>query len=251
MPALAAIPWLGTAIAGAAGAGGAIIAGKMQSGAASDAAKLQTDAANHSADTLDAAAQRAEAFQRQQAEQQWQASQQTQKANYDQARARFSTIAGVGAQYGLPGMTMPDYAPGVDPHYDTSTAPLPGAGTTPNAAGTVAGATGTAPPVDGSPASISAYFKSKGVSDTETPYWVSKWPELVARGQQLNDPNYAMKRLSQADIFGGGAGTIAGAAKPGNPYAMTAPVLAAPQVTTGIPTPYQPGTIASYAGRRY
>lgn len=249
MPALAAIPWLGTAIAGAAGAGGAIVAGKMQSGAASDAAKLQTDAANHSADTLDAAAQRAETFQRQQAEQQWQASQQTQKANYDQARARFSTIAGVGAQYGLPGMTMPDYAPGVDPHYDSTTTPLPGAAPP----GTIAGAgpQGAAP--TGGNFSDPAYAKSfidyyaqqPGVNPSvknDPNYWLGK----ITSGELGTDPKYIVSKFMTPE-----GGTVNGAGKAGNPYAMTAPIISAPQVTTGIPTPYQPGTIAGYAGRRY
>lgn len=62
------------------------------------------------------------------------------------------------------------------------------------------------PPVDGSAESISAYFKSRGVPDTETPYWVGKWQELQQRGQEIGDPNYAMMRLSKADIFGGQGG---------------------------------------------
>lgn len=58
---------------------------------------------------------------------------------------------------------------------------------------------------------ISAYFRSHGVADSETPYWVGKAQELVARGRELNDPGYADRRLSQADIFGrsGGGGAPA------------------------------------------
>lgn len=234
---------LGLIAAGTTAAGSAYAAHSASSGA-ENAAKMQTDAAKYGADKQDAAAQRAETFSRQQAENAWQNAQSTQRANYEQSKARNGSIAALGAQFGLPGMAMPDYVPGVDPHYDAGTSPLPGA---PAAPGTVAGSTpqGQSAPVDGSAASISAFFKSKGVSDTETPYWVSKWPELVARGQQLNDPNYAMKRLSQADIFGGGtgAGTVNGAANRYLPYAgVTAAPLVAPN--TPIPTPYQPGTIA-------
>lgn len=75
---------------------------------------------------------------------------------------------------------------------------------------------GPLPNADGSAASISAYFKSRGVPDTETPYWVQKWPELVARGKEIGDPTYAQKRLAAAEVFG------------------------------GAPTPNQPQTIARY-----
>jgi hypothetical protein len=43
---------------------------------------------------------------------------------------------------------------------------------------------------------ISAYFKSRGVADSETPYWVQKWQEFGA-----SDPTYFNQRLAQADIF--------------------------------------------------
>lgn len=63
---------------------------------------------------------------------------------------------------------------------------------------------------DGSRESISNFFKSRGVPDTETDYWVSKWPELVARGKEIGDPNYAMMRLNNAEILGGHYGSPAG-----------------------------------------
>lgn len=62
---------------------------------------------------------------------------------------------------------------------------------------------------DGSRESISNFFKSRGVPDTETDYWVSKWPELVARGKEIGDPNYAMMRLNNAEILGGHYGSPA------------------------------------------
>jgi hypothetical protein len=55
-----------------------------------------------------------------------------------------------------------------------------------------------------------AYGKTPSAADTA--YWTQKWPELVARGQQIGDPNYAWNRL-----IGMGAGG-ADAAKYG-PYA--------------------------------
>lgn len=59
---------------------------------------------------------------------------------------------------------------------------------------------------------LNAYFTKHGVSTHETPYWVSKAPELVARGREINDPNYASTRLSQSEVFGGGGGTPAATA---------------------------------------
>lgn len=47
------------------------------------------------------------------------------------------------------------------------------------------------------------YFTSRGVSDNEAPYWASKWNELNQRGQQLGNPNYANRFLSNAEVFTG------------------------------------------------
>lgn len=233
------------AIGAGAGIAGNLVGASKTAGAAKDAAKLQTDAANHAADLQSKSTAEALAFQKQQAENEWLNSQNTQRANYDQSKARYGSIAGVASQYGLNLGAMPDFAGGIDPHYDTGASPLPSGSTTPNTTGTIAGASG-APGVDPAKGDIagqiSAYFKSRGVSDQETPYWVSKWAEFGAK-----DPAYFNQRLAAADIFGTGAGapkagTIAAAG-------MTAPAMTAPAATTPIPTPYQPGTIGAY-GRR-
>ena len=50
---------------------------------------------------------------------------------------------------------------------------------------------------------FSDFFKQNGVNDSEAPYWASKWGELNQRGQQLNDPNYANRFLSNAEVFTG------------------------------------------------
>lgn len=216
-----------------------------QSEAADNAARLQSDAAKAAAAQQDAAAQRAEAFQRQQAENEWRNSERVQRANYEQQKARLGTIAQFGSQYGVSGIGMPDYVPGTDPGYDTGASPVPA-----SSAGTVAGAAPqgidwTAAP-DQLAQQISGYYKSRGVSDHETPYWVGKAAELVARGKALNDPQYADKRLAASEVFGGGAapkGSIASLP------AYMAP-LTAPRLTTPIPEPYQPGTIAAYGRMR-
>ncbi len=57
---------------------------------------------------------------------------------------------------------------------------------------------------------LTAYFASKGVPPTEVPYWVSKAPELVQRGQELGNPGYADQRLGAADILGGGGASAGG-----------------------------------------
>lgn len=51
------------------------------------------------------------------------------------------------------------------------------------------------------PEAIMAYGQSRGynMSPQEAQYWVDKWPELYARGQEINNPNYAMDRLALAD----------------------------------------------------
>lgn len=210
--------------AGTAGAG--IYAAHEQSGAAKDAAKTQADASTHAADIQSKAADEQLAFQRQQAENDWRNQQQTQQANYNQWAAGRGRLRSLGAMTGIDIGADPAYVPGIDPRFDTGASPLPSSTT---ASPTTSGPPTSAPtgPVDGSAASISAFFKSKGVPDTETPYWVSKWPELVARGQELGDPDYAMKRLAAADIFGGGGGAAA-------------PASAAPLSMAGIVSPLTP-----------
>ena len=51
------------------------------------------------------------------------------------------------------------------------------------------------------PDAIIAYGQSRGVnlSPQEAQYWVDKWPELYARGQEIGQPDYAMSRLTLAD----------------------------------------------------
>lgn len=98
---------------------------------------------------------------------------------------------------------------------------------------------------------ISSFFRSRGVSDTETPYWVQKWDELEARGRELNDPGYANRRLSQADIFGGQRSTSSATRSP-----LAAILLAQqrPQTLTPPPTDLNPPgyrppfSLANYLG---
>lgn len=220
-------------------------AGDLQSTAAERAAQLQADAANRAAQLQADAAAKTLAFEQQQAGQTRADSIAAQQANFGQWGYHQNTIrpyqgTGLNAEnslaqmLGLPAVNtqLPDLPP------PPSFATLPtGSGAPPPATGG-----SSASPVDGSAASISAFFKSKGVPDTETPYWVSKWPELVARGQQLGDPTYAMTRLSQADIFGKSASP---AAQTVGSYAGMPPVAPTP-AGTGYTMPFLPTTIGGY-----
>lgn len=248
------------AASAAASAGASVYGAKKQAGAATDAAKLQTDAANHSADLQDAAAKRAELYARQQAETGWQSNEHTQKANYDQwAQTQHAIMDTLGSQLGIK-YAMPDYTPGVDPHYLDSAGPMPtstSAGPTstagPTAPSTTPGPAGPAPSVDPSKGDlagqISAYFKSRGVSDQETPYWVGKWSELDARGKELNDPSYANKRLAAADVFGGQSKTTAPATASPTLATFASPNFMKFQPAMALPMAYQPNTLGAYVGR--
>lgn len=249
MPAVLAIPAFWAAVGTTAAAGGMIVAGHEQASGQTNAAKIQSDAQLGAAKIQDDATQRTEAFQRAQAENTYQNSEVSRRGNYDQWVAAQHRLGTVGQLLGMPDREIPAYVPTIDPRYTsagTAAPPVAGApapGAAPGASATPSGAPGV---VDGSAASISNYFKSKGVSDQETPYWVTKWPELVARGQQLNDPNYAMTRLSQADIFGG-------AAKPAQPQTALPGAVADyfggiyPTVPT-TPALQMPAPVAKYWG---
>lgn len=72
-------------------------------------------------------------------------------------------------------------------------------------------------------------------NDTDYAYWIGKWPELVARGIELGNPNYADQR-----VLGMGAGGLD--VPPFGPYAI--PPTAAHYVPpypgdapTPVPTP--------------
>lgn len=257
MPVGAAIG-IGAAITGVSSAYGA----HSQASAAKDAAKLQTDAANHAADVQSQSAAEALTFQKQQAENQWLNSQNVQRANYEQSKARYGSIAGVASQYGLNLGGMPDYQAGIDPHFDTGATALPSSSTAPNAAGTIAG---SAPASNASPSAFLKGLLDSGMDPQQAAQKTNSQFNLQTGSQaeyyapSAHTSGKAVIGLPDAYISqepsgwavtqrsGGGqkAGTIAAA----SPY-MAAPAMNVPQVNTAIPTPYQPGTIAALA-RRY
>ncbi len=191
-----------------------IAGSKIQSNATKNAADIAAKSLIDSSAAQTKSNEETLAFQKQQAENDYRNQEITRKANYDQYATGQNRLKFLDSAVGLPERQVPDYVASQDPNFLG----------TPSAGQVLSKSSGPAPAVDGSPASISAYFKSKGVSDAETPYWVSKGPELVARGKEIHNPNYAMDRLSQADILGGGKQS------------------AAPKATTPYATPYSAGT---------
>jgi hypothetical protein len=238
-------------IAAGATTGASVYAANKSSGAAETAAKLQTDAANHAADVQSKSTADALAFQRQQAENEWLNSQNTQKANYEQSKARYGSIAGVASQYGLNLAGMPDYAPGVDPHYTDPSTPAPGtvagaAGAPPSAPGNLSDPTAWMSLVGNKPA-LAQWVTSQGITDPSlVNYYVGKIQGQPGANptEQAGSATYWSQKIKSDPSLGGGAGTVAGAAK--TPYSsMVAPIQTPIAPTTAMPTPYQPGTIGA------
>lgn len=196
------------------------------------------------------------AFQKAQADRDAANQETNRRADYDQWAARESRLGTLGQSLGLPARQIPGYVPQQAPSGSIAGSQPTSQPQTGQPVGP-AGQAPSAPPPNATPEQIGqfveSYFASRGTKPlpASVNYFVQKWPELVARGQELGDPNYAMKRLSQAEEFGGGAGggTSASASTPGS-------ILGTLQANTGAPgyaTPaYQapvirPGTIRSFA----
>jgi hypothetical protein len=181
----------------------------QQTDAANQAAAAQAAAAKYQADKIAEAAAAALQFQKDEAAQTQKNWLATNNANYDQwlaganfdygkYKTQYDNLApyrGIGAGAtqtiaGLLGVPMQQTAPAA-----TWTPPA-----NPFAGGGSGAPSGPAAAVDASKGDlagqISAYFKSRGVSDSETPYWVQKWGEFGAK-----DPAYFNQRLAGADIF--------------------------------------------------
>lgn len=238
MPVIAA-PLFWSAVVGG---GSALAGGALAAHASGKSADAQVQAENQAAQLQKQAADNTLAFEKEQAANSRADSIAAQNANYGQFAYRQNTIrpyqgSGLAANntlaqlLGLPpqNTTLPDLP--ATPNFSNSGQPsAPASG-------------GSSPAVDGSASSISAYFKSKGAPDTETPYWVKEWPNLVARGKELGNPNYPMERLADADIFGKAAAPVA---RNLGSYAGMPPVAPTP-LGTGTTLPFIPMTLGSYA----
>lgn len=126
--------------------------------------------------------------------------------NYNIWASQQGRLGALDALVGLSPRSVPAYVPGVAPDFSG----IGGAASTTAGSNTGVngskGTSGAAPSISASNGDIgqqvAAYFKSRGVSDAETPYWVQKWQEWG-----WSDPGYFNQRLAQAEVFGGGGGT--------------------------------------------
>jgi hypothetical protein len=194
----------GLAAAGASGASAAYGAHKQsEANQAATAASATSNAAALAEQQRQDAIQKQEFDQQQAAlQKQWDA-QQAIRAPYRQAGATALSQLGsiLGMNFGSGGGGSSAGAP-----MPAATGPAP------------AGIDWTAPP-DQLASSLTNYFQKAGKPATEVPYWVTQAPSLVARGKELNDPNYANKRLAAADIFGGGGASPVSSVLPPRPLA--------------------------------
>lgn len=196
-----------------------------QKKASDTATQASVAAQNHAADLEKQAADEALAETRRQSQQALYSNEAARKGNYgiyaagQRRLGTLSQLAGFGAR------EIPDYVP--DPG-------VAGGG---GGSGAPSAASGPAPAIDPSKGDIgqqvSAYFKSRGVSDQETPYWVQKWSEFGSK-----DPAYFNQRLAAADIFGGGAPAATATPPPGSLASYALPQVLPPRrVLTPALTP--------------
>jgi hypothetical protein len=253
-----------TAIGAGTVAGTNLIGAKLQGNAARDAAALQVGAADRAAQAQLQAQREALDFTKQQAGYDANVAEANRHANYDQYVASRGKTNSVADLLGMPHEQIPGYVP--LPAFPGAAGPNGAGPTTPGAPGaTAAGAGANRLPAAGSinwtadPETLgnqlTAYFKGHGVAPSEVPYWVREAGSLVARGQQLNDPQYADKRLAAAEIFGGGAASPAPATSPYRPPSAlqvlnpSAPPYQALPVSPGLVLPtYRPQSAAAYLG---
>ncbi len=192
------MPLVALGIAAGVAGGAAQIYGAKKSSEASAEANKTTAASNAAAI---AEQQRQDAVQKQE----FDAQQAAAKAQWDaqqQIRAPYRA-AGASALGSLGDILGVNFNSGNSPSYAAQAQPQSAVAPSGSGGSSAAPAVDWTAPAPVLAQNLSAYFKAKGVPDTEVPYWVQKAPELIARGQQLNDPGYADKRLSQANIFGG------------------------------------------------
>lgn len=190
----------GTALllSGLAAAGTTAYAATKQSGTAQQTAADQIAANNKAAELQAKSSADALDFSKQQAAQEQGNFVTTQNANYAQyarsqgllapyQKAGAGAISTLGQMMGLPDVHLPDLPP--PPKYGGQDGGSGGGGN--------GGAPPTIDPSKDIAPQLSAYFKSRGASDAEVPYWTQKWDEF---GKQ--DPEYFGRRVADADIFG-------------------------------------------------
>jgi hypothetical protein len=235
---------------------------QQQLGANQDALGQQLASTKYASDAQSQASANQLAFLRQQATYDAASAEANRAGNYDQWAAKQRQLGTVGQALGLPARDIPAYVP-LPAYGGGTTAPAPGTGPAGTVAPGVVGpgpgpsaTSGGLPQIDPSKPigpQAAAYIQSRGgtPNPSSADYWQSKWPELVARGQQLGDPLYAQKRLAAADeLGGGGPAPAAAAAARYQPLTTVAQYFADPSAGIGklqMPTvPPYGGAVGTY-----
>lgn len=201
-----------------------------QASTAKNIAKTQADAQARSDAIAQKAADDALAFQREESARTRQSEEAARRGNYQWDAARDRRIGSIGEMVGLGPRDTPAYVPIDGGQPPATSAPA-----------------GPAPAVDASKGDIgqqvSAYFKSRGVDDHETPAWIGYWQQFGAK-----DPAYFNQRLADADVFRGGkpAVTAQPVARAPLPYDSIASF--ASKRPRALTPALQPGSISDYAG---
>lgn len=200
---------------------GNLFGANMQISAADRSAAATAAAAKYAADLQAKASADALAFQYGSAENSFLNNEAARQGNYAQDAAHQRRLGTIGEEVGLGPREIPAYVPGVDPHFGGGGggAAATGGGAPSAALMPANGEVNWTAPADQLGSQLTAYFKKRGVAASEVPYWVQQAGSLVQRGQQLNDPLYASRRLAAAEIFGGGGAQPAAAAPVARPYA--------------------------------
>lgn len=239
MPVFALAPAAATAFWGAVGGGalatGQIVGAHKSAKAATEAAQIQSDTAAKAAEIQAQSARESLDFTKQQDAADRAAADKAARLNYGQWAEQQGRISSLGEMLGLAPRRIGPYDSVVNPSSSASTGGAPsgggggtGKGNTMPGAGEVDWT--AAPDVLGK--QLTDYYTKRGVAASEVPYWVSHAGELVARGKQLGDPNYANMRLSLSEVFGGPTYGSSGASSAKKSPAPTTTGLGAYLTTT-------------------
>lgn len=237
-------PW-GSIIGAGIGLFGNLFGAHMQSKSADQAAKIAAEAARYAADLQAKAQADALAFQDRMATNSFLNSEAARQGNYGLYKARELNLGPLSEAVGLGGRNIAPYVPGVDPRTNGA-----GANRAGSAAPDLSGV--SALPETFDPKATAALYATAYPGESfDAGYWSRKWPELVARGKELQDPLYAAKRVlgwqaGGADVPTAGPYAGAGGAAPSM---FQAPRGGAPVVTaTPFIRPVMAPTVAQSLG---
>lgn len=243
---------LALAIPGAVSLFSSLFGAKQQDSTATKIAKTQADAQAKANAISEKASADALAFTKGEADRSFRSSEASRRGNYDWDAARERRIGSIGEMVGLGPREIPNYVPtdpgagggGGGPMYPSRPENMPTQGEVDWASPQLS-------------SQLSAFFKSRGVADSEVPYWVREAGNLVARGKEINDPNYANMRLAAADVFGGSPAPQKQTARyaPGSVGSIVAQPMPGRRVLTPAlqapPIVYDPDSLAGYAAGGY